>query len=166
LEITAAVWGLERLLDSGKPVVPACDDAELVAGAGNVQRALANISSLAATSLHSLLQEPLPGSATAGVLDDSALAERGVNIRAVYRGDRALTTDQSRCAHHLAAAGIKVRLAPVPVNMIIIDRNTVVLPTDPDRPADALVVLRGAMWARLADLIFEDTWQRAVPAGR
>lgn len=165
LEVTAAVWGLERLMDSADSV-PLVDsgDVELVSGVRNVQRVLADVT--ATTTLFSLLREPLPAGRTVSVLHDLALAARGVSVRSVYCGqDTAPSPEQVRHMRLMADAGVEVRLASlVPTNLVIVDQESVILPADPDRPADALVVVRGSAWACLADLIFQDTWQSAAGA--
>lgn len=90
-----------------------------------------------------------------------------MSVRSVYCGqDTAPSPEQVRHMRLMADAGVEVRLASlVPTNLVIVDQESVILPADPDRPADALVVVRGSAWACLADLIFQDTWQSAAEPG-
>ncbi|MBM9508038.1 hypothetical protein [Actinacidiphila acididurans] len=163
LEIAAAVWGLERMVGPGVPYVLEGSDAELVAGPRNVRRLLAELSELPTASRLTLLDEPVPNRGLAGLVDSSALAARGVAMRTVYRHDGQLSFEQRRYQRLLAAAGVRARQAPlVPVNMIIIDGETVMLPVDPDRPGAGAVVLRNTVWVYLARLVFDDCWHRAT----
>ncbi|MEE4543973.1 hypothetical protein V2S66_18595 [Streptomyces sp. V4-01] len=165
LDFTAAVWRLERLQEAAEPEVPAGAGgiARMIIGSVNVQRVLAEVGGSATASRWKMLAEPLPADQSATALQASSLVERGVSLREVYCAVGPLGPEQTRGVRRLTGAGIQVRLVDdAPVNMMIIDWETVVLPLDPDRPSAALVVLRSAALAYLAGLVFHDTWQRAA----
>jgi hypothetical protein len=98
--------------------------------------------------------------------------ERGIAVRKVFH--RRVLADPEAAAHvrRLAGYGIRVRLSetPLPQEMIMIDRRTVILaePAGPDRRSYT-VVRGGGVVAGLATL-FETTWRAAtdlvdLPAG-
>lgn len=144
-------------------MAPAIDNARLVGGRRNVEKVLAEVGDAASVSRLSLLPQPVPVGQSTRIDQAAALARRGVGVREVYLSDQVSAPDRLDALSRMVDGGIAVRVAPVvPIAMIVVDRDLVVLPLEPDRPGAALVVLRSAPVAHLAGLVFQDIWQHAV----
>ncbi|RAJ42422.1 regulatory LuxR family protein [Kitasatospora sp. SolWspMP-SS2h] len=96
-------------------------------------------------------------------LDERTLAA-GVRIRTLYldsvRNDRATT----EYAHWLAGLGGEIRTIPsLPIRMLIVDRETALLPADPKNTKVGAVMVRApGVLAALVHL-FEVSWQQGQP---
>ncbi|MBC9716520.1 response regulator transcription factor [Streptomyces sp. TRM66268-LWL] len=89
---------------------------------------------------------------------------RGVRVRTVYSRRAALVPDIARYLRRKAEAGVELRqIAHVPMNMVIADEQTALLPLD---PAD---VRAGAIQATGSGLVrgylkwYEHVWEAATP---
>lgn len=98
-------------------------------------------------------------------LDEDAL-RRGVRLRTIYQdsihdADAPETLDYARW---MSGLGGEVRTAPVlPPRMLVFDRNTAVVPIDPENTrAGALCTSEPGIVASLVAL-FEQTWETAAP---
>ncbi|MCX4819030.1 LuxR C-terminal-related transcriptional regulator [Streptomyces sp. NBC_01142] len=98
-------------------------------------------------------------------LDQNAL-DRGIRLRYVYldsiRNDRA-----TLCyARWLQECGGEVRTVPqLPLRMIIYDRRTAIVPTDPEAAAKGILVLDGTGVITALVSLFQQTWEQAQPIG-
>ncbi|MFF5111079.1 LuxR C-terminal-related transcriptional regulator [Streptosporangium sp. NPDC000509] len=97
---------------------------------------------------------------------DEALLDRGVAIRIIYpdsvRNDQATTG----YATWLTGNGGQIRTTPgLPLRMLIFDRRTALLPTDPADSSVGAVLLRGAGVVAALVALFEQTWGTAGPLG-
>ncbi|MFE7135975.1 LuxR C-terminal-related transcriptional regulator [Streptomyces sp. NPDC057638] len=97
---------------------------------------------------------------------NEAMLARGVRLRTVYLDsvrNHAPTLDH---VHWLNQCGARVRTAPsLPLRMIIVDRETAVLPIDVSDARDAALVLRGDSLMVALCALFEQTWASAQPVG-
>lgn len=106
----------------------------------------------------------------AGSALDTAMAGRGVRVRAVY--PRALLAVPRHAAHlrRISDAGVSVRvLDHVPHDLLVFDRHTVCLTAEPagSAPGTApLVRVKGPLLAASFTAIFESYWQQAMPLSR
>ncbi|MEU6440351.1 LuxR C-terminal-related transcriptional regulator [Streptomyces sp. NPDC047046] len=102
------------------------------------------------------------GALEAGRVTDQDALSRGVLLRSIYlesARNRGTIRDHLRW---LVKSGAEIRLAPaLPVNLIVFDGRTALLPIDPaDRQAGALVVTGPAVLVALLAL-FEHHWEAA-----
>jgi hypothetical protein len=83
------------------------------------------------------------------------LAARGVRLRAVYQ-----CSETGALAERNAQAGHEeVRVAGlVPINAVVVDDRTAILPIDPDRPGSGLVVISDPEWVELVSVLAEACW--------
>jgi DNA-binding CsgD family transcriptional regulator len=99
---------------------------------------------------------------------DFAVLGRGVRMRTLYPDIICSEPEALRYANDLAAAGAEIQLVPdLPVRLIIIDRETAIVPMNPsDATAGGLLIRHpGTLAALLA--LFESYWEssRPLPAG-
>jgi hypothetical protein len=160
LEVTAAVWGTQRLLGLRACAGPMDDGIRVVAGRHAIARALADTYGQPVRSRLSLytssFAENVVGRQEAV---DARLAAQGVRLRAVY---------QLKPSAHVPSvvSGVQVRhLDLVPVDMVVVDDQLAVLPLDPDRPGRALMVVTHPALVRLSCVLAESCWSRAEGAG-
>lgn len=97
---------------------------------------------------------------------DEALLDRGVTIRVVYTDSVRNDQPTSGYATWLTELGGRVRTTPgLPLRMIIFDRRTALLPTDPEDSGAGAVLLHGAGVVTALVALFEQTWDTATPLG-
>ncbi|MEW1647591.1 helix-turn-helix transcriptional regulator [Streptomyces sp. NPDC091219] len=95
---------------------------------------------------------------------DKEVISRGVLMRTVYLDSARTHTPTARYAHWLTELGGQVRTTPtLPLRMIVIDRETALLPVDPEntRRGAIQITAPGVIAALVA--LFENTWASAVP---
>ncbi|MFF4735074.1 LuxR C-terminal-related transcriptional regulator [Streptomyces sp. NPDC001262] len=103
--------------------------------------------------------------AAARPLDRAALS-RGVRLRYVYL--ESLRNDPATLsyAQWLDENGGHVRTVPqLPLRMIIYDRQTAVVPIDPEAAANGVLILHGTGVVTALCTLFEQFWQQATPLG-
>ncbi|MDJ0342811.1 hypothetical protein QMK19_23185 [Streptomyces sp. H10-C2] len=165
-ERAAGIWASVRLLDRLLPARRADVEGELTTGAANIQQALADAHERATVSRDSMSAGPVPTAigAVRGLRADMALGQWKVRLRAIYERSGELSAQQHAYLLMLQALGAQVRLLHlVPIDLLVVDEHTVVLPVYPDRPGEALVTLRNSSWTHAATAVFEDCWDQAVP---
>jgi len=87
---------------------------------------------------------------------------RGVSYRVIYHGP-SLSEGGPNSLRRYADAGEQARVLPdVPVKMLIVDRETAVLPLGFNQHSDALLV-RGSALLSVVIECFESLWARGVP---
>jgi sugar-specific transcriptional regulator TrmB len=97
---------------------------------------------------------------------DQALLERGVTMRTVYLDSVRNDTATTAYARWLAERGGQVRTAStLPLRMIIIDRETAVVPIDTDLTQAGVTVMRGSGAIAAMHALFEQVWATATPLG-
>lgn len=90
--------------------------------------------------------------------------ERGVQMRTVYLASIANSAPTVEYARWLVSMGGSVRTSTsLPMRMTIYDRQTAVVPTDPDNAAVGALVLRGPGLVAAMCALFEHVWQEATP---
>ena len=96
---------------------------------------------------------------------DSAALSRGLVLRNVFLNSVNNNPVTRRYANWLAEQGAQLRTSPVlPVRMTIFDRQTAVLPIDPDSPTGVMVMHCRGVLTVLCDH-FEQIWDAAIPLG-
>jgi DNA-binding CsgD family transcriptional regulator/sugar-specific transcriptional regulator TrmB len=97
---------------------------------------------------------------------DMELLERGVRMRTLYLDSLRNSQPTVAYATWLTSRGGQVRTVPtLPVRLLIVDRETAVIPMDEESSADGALFLKGnGILAALCEL-FDSVWQRAVPLG-
>jgi DNA-binding NarL/FixJ family response regulator len=97
-------------------------------------------------------------------VDREAVA-RGIRLRAIYPSSMLNHPQHAAYLRDLAAAGINVRLLPHgPVDMVIFDGHSVLLPGEPRDASRTMLILTGTA-VRTFEVIYEDCWDRATPFG-
>lgn len=101
----------------------------------------------------------------AAPLNEAAL-KRGVTIRAVCRESFRNDADTLAYARWLTGYGGQMRTVPlVPIQMIVVDRKTAIVPMDPTKPrAGALEIHTPGTVSALCAL-FEQVWEHGTPFG-
>jgi DNA-binding NarL/FixJ family response regulator len=136
-------------------------ERELALRAGHLFAGVREEFTCAAAGLHTWSRGELRAAILAAL---RPAKERGVAVRKVFHAGVLAAPDQAAHVSRLAGYGIRVRISttPVPQEMIMIDRRTIIL-ADPPGPAERIytVIQGGAAVAGLATL-FESTWQAAT----
>lgn len=159
LEVAAAVWGTERLLDGSGCASEVGDGIQVVAGRRAMARVLARAYGQPVGNRLSLYSSPFAGSTERQAAVDGRLAAQGVRLRAIYQQPSLPRRVE------LSPAGVEIRCANlVPMDMVVDDR-TAILPVDPDRPGVALMVISDPAWFQLAGALAQDCWARAEGLG-
>jgi DNA-binding CsgD family transcriptional regulator len=98
---------------------------------------------------------------------DRTIMARGVRSRAIYPMSCLHSPKYARYLHDLADAGVELRLVDhAPFDMLTFDEDAAVLAADPDRPSDAVIVIRGAALMRSFLAVYEDCWLRGLTLAR
>ncbi len=159
------------LLVASLPVehsVPARSDVEELTGLDQVRDRLEQLT--IHTRFEVLTLAP-GGAQTDGARDasrplDQQLLDRGIDVRTVYLDSAHNDPATSTYARWLTGLGGQVRTAPtLPLRMIIVDRETAVVPLNPRRSAAGAALLHspGAVAAMCA--LFDQIWTVATPLG-
>lgn len=168
-ELTAIVRATESLLGRYRPAVlreSAEVEVEVVTGEGRKQQIVNDFNARLSDRAGSMHPGPLPPAEVLvhSLKADAELVERGIKVRAVYTQGINSAPRQRKYLSELSAAGVEVRLAPqVPLDLLIGDMHTTVLPANPDDPSEAMIVVRGAALVRSYSALYEDCWLRSVP---
>lgn len=97
---------------------------------------------------------------------DRKLLERGVDMRTVYLDSVRNDTATINYARWLTEQGGQVRTAAtLPLRMIVVDRETAVVPLDPRDPRAGAAVLRGSGAVAAMCALFDQIWTGATPLG-
>jgi hypothetical protein len=160
-DVIDAVWGISS--SGPRHGLAEHPEVELVAGARAIAARLAESYRIPEASRIALHTEPVPEyPVDKDVFGE--LARRGVRMRSVYKHQSELGRAQQQHLEGLSRLGVIVRLDHQPViDLILIDRRTVLLQTDATRPGQGLAVLRSKVWAHVAELVAEEHWRAAVP---
>ncbi|MDJ0386092.1 LuxR C-terminal-related transcriptional regulator [Streptomyces sp. G-G2] len=101
----------------------------------------------------------------AAPLNEEAL-RRGVAIRAICRDSFRNDSDTLAYVRWLTERGGQMRTVPiVPLQMVVVDRKTAVLPLNPKQPRDGALEVRSPGVVALAQALFEQLWNAATPFG-
>ncbi len=96
-------------------------------------------------------------------LDQRSL-DRGLTIRYIYLDSIRNDTATLLYARWLEDAGGAVRTVPhLPLRMIIYDRRTAIVPTNPDAAAQGILVIEGAGVVTALVSLFQQVWESALP---
>jgi hypothetical protein len=165
LDTAAAIWGTERLLSGVSRTVIHGDGLQLVADRWAMADVLARSYCSPERSRLALYCEPMSSKTSATTASraavDTGLAARGVRLRAVYQCSEA----RALAERHVRAGHEDVRVAGlVPINALVVDDRTAILPIDPDRPGSGLVVISDPEWVELVSVLAEACWAGASAA--
>jgi DNA-binding CsgD family transcriptional regulator/predicted transcriptional regulator len=141
---------------------------ERLIGVATVQARLEELTRTCATeclALHPGGAQSVPSLEASRPLDREVLG-RGVTMRAIYldsiRKDRAT----AGYAEWLAEQGAEVRTVPVlPVRMLVYDRQTALVPIDPDRTRLGAVQVTGTGVLTALAALFDRVWADGAPIG-
>ncbi|HEY3479357.1 MAG TPA: LuxR C-terminal-related transcriptional regulator [Streptomyces sp.] len=168
-ELAATMRAAETLMNQYRPAVlreTLQVDVELVIGDSQKRQMLGDFASRVSVTTDSMHPGPLPPpDMLAGSLQsDADLISRDIKVRAIYGQSVNSGPRQRKYLADLAAVGVEVRLAPqVPFDPMIGDSATVLLPSDPNDPSYAAIVVRGTALVASYVAVFEDCWLRSVP---
>lgn len=165
LETAAAVWRTEYLLGNVSRTVIDGDGLQVVVGRRAMAGVLAQSYRSPERSRIALYCEPLSSEVGVSTAPRAAmaaeLAGRGVRQRSVYQRSEVggLAVRDGR------AGDEEVRVAGlVPINAVVVDDRTAIVPIDPDRPGSGLVVITDPGWVELVSVLAEACWAGASPA--
>lgn len=97
---------------------------------------------------------------------DSAMLDRGVDLRRVYPDSVLTDTATVQYADRLTARGGQVRTARrLPPQMIIFDHYSAIVPIDPAQPNAEAVAIEGTGAVRALLALFDHVWEQATPLG-
>ncbi|WP_433891567.1 LuxR C-terminal-related transcriptional regulator [Streptomyces sp. CA-111067] len=139
---------------------------EYITNKQRIQQTSADLSRAARVSTDSLHPGPMPPMPylERSLELDRRSIEKGVKVRCVYPVSLMLTPKYARYLHDLTGIGAEVRLVDhAPYDLLIIDGVVACLPSNPARPAEAMVAVRGSALLRSYRSLYEDFWLRAVP---
>lgn len=104
-------------------------------------------------------------SVEAARLIDTAALGRGLVLRSIYLDSVQNNPVTRRYTHWLAEQGAQLRTIPVlPIRMVIFDRETAVLPIDPENSTGVMVVQCRGILTVLGEY-FDQIWDAAIPLG-
>jgi DNA-binding CsgD family transcriptional regulator len=112
---------------------------------------------------------PVPPNAALrrGVTRSRALAGRGVGLRLLYHTPFSASGGSRRYLSDLVQLGAAVRHAPtLPLHLVLVDGATVLLPSDPEKPARGPAVVRDEVLVSSFAEMFEFCWRGAAEIGR
>lgn len=164
--ITEALLGVYRpavLRDTREIAVEFINDTR------RKQRARLDLSETSRERIDSMHPGPMPAIEVLQTSQehDRGLLARGVAIRAIYPMSCLQTPKYARYLHELADAGVELRMVDhAPFDMLAFDRQAVLLTADPERPTDAVIVIRGATLMRSFFAVYEDSWLRGLSLSR
>ncbi|MEV6133412.1 helix-turn-helix transcriptional regulator [Streptomyces violaceusniger] len=166
--ITDSQTVLVRMLVNGTRR-PATDErVEQLTGMDAIQRRLQRLAGDVTQEVLTFMPSGAqsPAALSAARRNDAHILERGVSIRTI-----GLTTVREDSAtleycHWLAEQGSQFRTAmTLPTRMIIADRRTALIPTDPTDSRKGVLCLSGEGILAPLVALFEQTWAAAVPLG-
>ncbi|MQY13035.1 hypothetical protein SRB5_31750 [Streptomyces sp. RB5] len=164
--VHAAVEALaERYLDS-RVTAPAEERVavETVTERKRFTRVLADLNAGLTVSEDSMHHLEFGSPLDEGLRRDAAAVERGVRVRCLYSRRLLRVPHMAALFERQTEVGVEVRTAPaVPITMIVVDGHTAMLPLDPARPRDGLVVARAPVLVRSYAALYEYCWMTAAP---
>nr|WP_241265881.1 helix-turn-helix transcriptional regulator [Streptomyces boncukensis] len=97
---------------------------------------------------------------------DQELLERGVRMRSLYLESVTNHPDTVSYLEWLTGLGARVRLAPsLPLRMVIFDRESAIVPSNPDNTSVGALLLRGKSLVSALCGLFEHIWETSPPFG-
>jgi DNA-binding NarL/FixJ family response regulator len=168
-ELSSIVEAAEALIERYRPAVmreTADIEVELLTEADRRRQFLQDFNATITEATGSMHPGPLPGSDVLvhSLAADSALLERGVQVRAIYGQSINSAPRQRKYLSDLAATGVEVRLAQqVPFDLLIADSHSALVSADPDDPSGPVMMIRGPALVRSYVALYEDCWLRSVP---
>ncbi|MEV7021973.1 helix-turn-helix domain-containing protein [Kitasatospora sp. NPDC093558] len=161
------VDAVERLL-ADYTFLPAGEQAELrmtvITERAEIGRFFDDLAELTTSTVESMHPGPLPDAEQlAASLDrDRRLLDRGVTLRSLYPASFFAATRLRRYFQSAVEIGTELRLcAHVPTDLLIVDRELVLLPLDPANPGSGICVLRGGPLVQAGLAFFEHCWHQA-----
>ncbi|WP_329175955.1 helix-turn-helix transcriptional regulator [Streptomyces sp. NBC_01477] len=142
---------------------------EFITGSRRKQRTRLDLTDAARESCGSMHPGPMPAIEVleASLEHDRTIMARGIRSRAIYPISCLHSPKYARYLHDLADAGVEVRLVDhAPFDMLTFDRDAAVLAADPERPSEAVIVIRGAALMRSYLAVYEDCWLRGQTLAR
>ncbi|MGW7682121.1 helix-turn-helix transcriptional regulator [Kribbella sp. NPDC054772] len=94
---------------------------------------------------------------------DFALLERGIKIKSVYLQSMAASKQAIEYAAKMHRLGCEIRATPtLPMRLMIVDRELVVMPMDPENPTAGAVIHRTPAVVAVAIALFDSYWARGT----
>ncbi|MFM9448265.1 helix-turn-helix transcriptional regulator [Streptomyces acidiscabies] len=138
----------------------------VLTGRDEIEHFLGELTRTTVSSLESMHPGPLPpaGKLAASLAKDRQLLGRGVTVRSLYPASFFAATRLRRYFHDAAEAGLHIRLnSHVPVDLLLADRRTAVLPLNTAEPGLGICVLTGGPVVQSLVQLFECFWHMAAP---
>lgn len=97
---------------------------------------------------------------------DRRQLDKGVRIRAIFNQRFVSVPEQAEYFRRKAEQGAEIRMSPVvPMNMVIVDHHSALIPLDPSNPTLGAILARGAALVRSYLALYEYCWHTATPYG-
>jgi sugar-specific transcriptional regulator TrmB/DNA-binding CsgD family transcriptional regulator len=139
-------------------------DIEVLKGRANASRRVEELGAQARESFWGLL--PAHVDDIALPLEESpdiTLLERGIKVRTVYLQSMTVSKQGLEYAAFIHKLGGEVRATPtLPMRLLVVDREIVVMPLNPDIETDGAVIHRSPSVLALALALFDTCWARAT----
>lgn len=166
-EITRARAAIAELVGdyaAGRRRAGPSAEVELLTDSEQVRFRLTELCASASTEVLSLQAQPTSDQAVAAArASDLAALDRGVRLRELWPLCAAQSRPTQRYTAELAQHGAQEKLAAVlPVQSVVVDRQLVVLPVDPDDYQRGALLVRGAGIARALVTLFEQVWRQGM----
>lgn len=142
------------------------DDVELLEGVETVRAMLTDLATLSRHSVDSMVTGGAQSDAAieAALPLDRELLERGVALRSLFAGPAMAHSPTARYLRAIEGAGARVRLNPLlPTRMLIYDRESAVIPLDPNDTTRGAVLIRSGAILNLLTHLFDLYWRQARP---
>lgn len=158
-QLNAVRWHAERLAERATVTTRrrgGGEIVELVAGADAIAAGWQRLCDRAKDEVLMFVRSPFP--------HREASRSRGVSVRAVYDRDGLSESGAGDILAERVNGGEQVRVySPLPVDIVITDRGTAMIPLVVGEPDAVALLLRPCGLLDAAVVLFETVWQRASP---
>jgi DNA-binding CsgD family transcriptional regulator/sugar-specific transcriptional regulator TrmB len=163
-EVTALIADLAER----RPPSPSDPSVTTVDGIDAIRLKLEQLAYAASSEVLSFMPDgaQTPDNIAASQSIDQMLLRRGVQVRSVCLDSIRNDPPSRRYVQLLIDQGEEIRLTAVlPMRMVIFDRQTAVVPSDPGRSEIGAVIVQGVGPVDAMCALFSSIWERAVPYG-
>ncbi|GAA1902575.1 hypothetical protein GCM10009716_10590 [Streptomyces sodiiphilus] len=142
-------------------------EVEVLTDYRRIQQVLEDIADTVRDSLSSMSPGALAREVPERVLSrDRRQLEKGVRVRVICNQRFTSVPESADLFRRRAELGVEIRLSPVvPMNMTIADKQSALLPIDPENQPTGAILASGPALVRSYLALYEYCWHTAVPYG-